>query len=108
MSASDDTALSGAQCRAGRALTGVSRAVLSDMSGVDEAAICDFERKIAAPGKDVRARLRLALETHGAVFLGDDAHGGRGVRLKFTSAETARIDRLENEGGPAGEDDIAD
>jgi hypothetical protein len=30
------------------------------------------------------------------------------VRLKFTSAEAARIERLENEGGPVGEDDVAD
>ena len=68
----------------------------------------DFEQRLAEPDLNARSRLRRALETHGAIFLADDSHGGQGVRLKFSAAEAARIDRLENEGGPTGEDDVAD
>ena len=107
MSASDDIQISGAQCRAARALTDVSRAMLADMSGIAETVIRDFERKLVEPEGRVRGKLRHALETFGALFIGDDKHGGRGVRLRFNAAEAARIDRLENEGGPTGEDDVA-
>jgi transcriptional regulator with XRE-family HTH domain len=107
MSASEAMPLSGAQCRAARALTDVSLAMLADMSGISETVIDGFERKLVEPDDQVRAKLRHALETFGALFFDDDKHGGRGVRLRFNSAEAARIDRLENEGGPAGEDDIA-
>ena len=104
----NDKSLSGAQCRAGRALTEVSRDMLAGMSGISETVIRDFERKLLEPDDLVRSKLRVALETHGALFLADDSHGVLGVRLKFSAAEAARIDRLENEGGPAGEDDVAD
>ena len=104
----NENVLSGAQCRAARALTDISRATLAEMSGIDEIAIRDFERKLSEPDVEVRARLRQALETHGAILLSDDSHGGQGVRLKFSAAEAARIDRLENEGGPTGEDDVAE
>lgn len=108
MSASEKIQLSGGQCRAARALTDVSRAMLADMSGIPETVIRDFEQKLHEPDEQVRAKLRLALEAHGALFLADDSHGGQGVRLKFSAAEAARIDRLENEGGPVGEDDVAE
>ena len=107
MSVNDDGQLSGSQCRAGRALTDVSRAMLADMSGVAEAMIRDFERKLTEPNEQVRTKLRHALETFGAFFMFDDKQGGRGVRLRFNAVEAVRIDRLENEGGPTGEDDIA-
>lgn len=102
----NDTSLSGAQCRAARALTDVSRAVLADQSDVSEAVIRDFERKLAKPDTQTIATLRRTLEAFGALFLADDTRGGQGVRLKFSAAEAARIDRLENEGGPVGEDDV--
>jgi len=107
MSASEKGLLSGAQCRAARALTDVSREMLADMSGIPAAMIRDFGRKLLEPDDLVRAKLRLALQANGAVFLSDDSRGGSGVRLKFSAAEAARIERLENEGGPVGEDDVA-
>jgi hypothetical protein len=100
--------ISAGQCRAARALTDISRAMLAEMSGLPEAAIRDFEKKLAESDGAFRLRLRQALEAHGAVFIAEDVAGGQGVRLKFTSAEAARIERLENEGGPVGEDDVAD
>lgn len=107
MSANDQI-LSGAQCRAARASTDISREMLANASGIEENVIRDFERKLAEPDARVRAGLRQALETHGAIFLADDSHGGQGVRLKFSATEAARIERLENEGGPTGEDDIVE
>jgi predicted transcriptional regulator len=102
----NDTSLSGAQCRAARALTDVSRAMLADQSDISETVIRDFERKLAKPDAQTAAALRRTLEAFGALFLVDDGQGGQGVRLKFSAAEAARIDRLENEGGPVGEDDV--
>lgn len=105
---SANSAISGAQCRAARALTDMSRVMLADMSGIEESVIRDFERKLAEPAADIRFHLQRALEAHGALFLADDSHGGQGVRLKFTTMEAARIDRLENEGGLTGDDDVID
>lgn len=107
MSANDDI-LSAAQCRAARALTTVSRAMLAERSGVAEADIREFENRLAEPDHASRSKLRLALESMGAQFIDDDSHGGQGVRLKFSASETARIDRLENEGGPVADDDVND
>jgi hypothetical protein len=107
MSANDESQISGAQCRAARALTDVSRTMLADMAGIPETVIRDFERNLAEPEAPVRAKLSQALGTFGALFMFDDEDGGRGVRLRFNAAEAARIDRLENEGGPTGEDDVA-
>jgi ribosome-binding protein aMBF1 (putative translation factor) len=107
MSANEDVRISGAQCRAARALADLSRAMLADTSGISETVIRDFERKLVEPDDQARAKLRHALESFGALFIDDDKQGGRGVRLRFNAAEAARIDRLENEGGPTGEDDVA-
>ena len=104
----NDMSLSGAQCRAARALTDVSRAVLADQSGISETVIRDFESKLTEPDLQTTIVLRRTLEGLGALFLSDDEQGGQGVRLKFSTTEAARIDRLENEGGPVGEDDVKD
>lgn len=100
--------ISAGQCRAARALTDLSRAMLAELSGLPEQAIRDFEKKLSEPNTSFRLKLRMVLETHGAVFIDDDGQGGQGVRLKFSATEAARIERLENEGGPVGEDDVAD
>jgi ribosome-binding protein aMBF1 (putative translation factor) len=100
--------ITAAQCRAARALTDVSREALSDATGIDENTIRSFEKRLAEPDADIATKLRQGLETLGAVFLADDEHGGMGVRLKFTRSESRRIATLENEGGPVGEDDVAD
>jgi len=107
MSASRLEAISGAQCRAARALTDVSRSMLSERSGIAEDAIRDFETKLAKLDVQAANAVKQALEHFGAQFIEDDSHGGQGVRLKFNVTETARIDRLENEGGQAAEDDVA-
>lgn len=97
--------ITGAQCRAGRALAELSRAVLARLAGVDEAAIERFERKLARPSDDEAAAIRAALETAGIVFIPENG-GGAGVRLKFNASETRRIATLEGEGGIVGMDDV--
>jgi len=100
--------ITAAQCRAARALTDVSREMLSEATGVEEKLIRDFEKKLSEPDADVIARLRHELEAFGAVFLPEDTHGGIGIRHKFTRSEAKRVASIENEGGPVGDDDIGD
>lgn len=99
--------ISGAQCRAARALTDVSRTMLAERSRVANDTIRDFEAKLSTPDPATISALMNTLELLGAQFIGDDSHGGQGVRLKFNATESARIDRLENEGGQAAEDDVS-
>jgi len=108
MFVSETMTITAAQCRAARALTDVSREILSDAAGIEEKVIRAFEKKLSEPDANVVARLRDKLEAFGAVFLPEDTHGGIGVRLKFTRSEAKRVENLENEGGPVGDDDIAD
>jgi hypothetical protein len=51
--------------------------------------------------------VREALERFGVIFLFEEQGIGAGVRLKFTRLDTKQIGRLENEGGPAREDDVS-
>lgn len=100
--------ITAAQCRAARALADISRAMLSDATGIHENVIRAFEKKVSEPDAEIIERLHQQLEAFGAVFLPEDTHGGMGVRLKFTRSEAKRVANLENEGGPVGDDDIGD
>jgi hypothetical protein len=97
--------ITGSQCRAGRALVEVTRGKLSVRSGVDEAAIESFERKLQKPEPEAIAALQAALEALGAVFLEENG-GGIGVRLKFSQSDGRRIARLESEGGIVASDRV--
>jgi len=97
--------ITGSQCRAARALVEVTRGKLALRSGVDEAVIHDFERKIDKPEDRTIEALQAALEELGAVFLAENG-GGIGVRLKFTAAEARQIARLEGEGGMVASDRV--
>jgi hypothetical protein len=101
----DFTMITGAQCRAARALVEWSRDKLASNSGVDALVIEEFERKIDIPGEAIRAKLQAALEHAGAAFIAENG-GGVGVRLKFNRSEVRRIAVLENEGGIVGTDDV--
>ena len=68
-------------------------------------ALAAFERENVDPGEEARERIQSTLEEGGAVFL-TEADGGIGVRLKFTRQEVRSIRRMENEGGPVGDDDV--
>ena len=97
--------ITASQCRAARALTDVSRAILSEASGISEDAIREFENKLSEPDEATMKALETALESLGALFIPENG-GGLGVRLKFTRSEQRRISNLENEGGPTGFDEV--
>ena len=99
------TALTSAQCRAGRALVEWSQAQLSQTAAIDVQTIADFEKRFRAPDETTRRRLRAALEAAGVVFIAENG-GGAGARLKFSRAEVWEVNRWEAEGGKAGEDDL--
>lgn len=98
-------AITGAQCRAGRALAELSREMLAKLSKVDASAIEHFERKLDMPDAKGIAAIAAALGEAGIVFIPENG-GGVGVRLKFTASEARRIATLENEGGTVGLDDV--
>lgn len=98
-------AISGAQCRAGRALAELSRDMLAKLAKVDAEAIERFERRLGKPDAATVNAIGAALEAAGIVFIPENG-GGVGVRLKFTASEAKRIATLENEGGNVGLDDV--
>ena len=97
--------ITGAQCRAARALVEWTREKLASNSGVDALVIEEFERRITLPDRDICATLQTALENAGAVFIAENG-GGIGVRLKLNRSEVRRIGVLENEGGIVGTDAV--
>lgn len=97
--------LTGPLARAARALVQWPREHVARKSSMELDALAAFERENVDPGDDARARIQAVLEEGGAVFLTDE-DGGIGVRLKFTRQEVRSIRRMENEGGPVGDDDV--
>jgi len=97
--------ITGAQCRAARALVEWTREKLASNSDVDASVIEEFERRITLPSQDVRDTLQTTLENAGAVFIVENG-GGIGVRLKLNRSEVKRIGVLENEGGIVGMDAV--
>ncbi|WP_455429816.1 hypothetical protein [Mesorhizobium abyssinicae] len=74
--------ITGAQCRAARALVEWTREKLASNSGVDALAIEEFERRITLPDYDVCNSLQIALEGAGAFFIAENG-GDIVVRLKL-------------------------
>ena len=99
------TALTAAQCREGRALIDWSQAQLSQSASIDIQTISYFEKRFRAADETTRRRLRATLEAAGVVFISENG-GGAGVRLKFSREEVWEVNRWEDEGGVAAEDDI--
>jgi transcriptional regulator with XRE-family HTH domain len=97
--------ITGAQCRAARALVEWTRETLARKADVDAAVIEAFERKLAEPTGDDRQKIERALEAGGALFIAENG-GGVGVRLKFSRADVRRIATLEGEGGTVAMDDV--
>ncbi len=97
--------ITGAQCRAARALAEISRENLARCADIDLATIGNFERKLARPGHEAVSKIKTCLETAGVVFIPENG-GGVGVRLKFNSAVTRRLAVLEGEGGVIANDDV--
>jgi hypothetical protein len=92
--------------RAGRALTQVSIDDVASEAGLDVAKARAFEQGVGALTQEENLKLQTALETFGAVFIQEDGDAGYGVRQKYNTTKVQRLENLENEGGPAGEDDV--
>ncbi|MGP9539577.1 hypothetical protein ACT3SP_16350 [Brachybacterium sp. AOP43-C2-M15] len=94
--------------RAARALAQVSLADLADAAELETEDLRRVERGNHSLTDEEELRLRRALEDFGVELLpaDDDAGHGYGVRQKFTHRTAVRVENWENEGGPAGEDDI--
>jgi transcriptional regulator with XRE-family HTH domain len=72
-----------AQVRAARALIGWSQAKLAETAGVPVSTIHAFETGAPnAIANEAVDKIRIALETAGAVFIPKDGGGGIGVRLR--------------------------
>ena len=97
--------ITGAQCRAARALVEWTRDKLASNSNVDSMVIEEFERKISEPDARCPEHAPNCTENAGAAFI-DENGGGVGVRLKLNRSEVRRIGILENEGGIAGTDAV--
>lgn len=103
MSGSDEGEASGrsantmtpAQCRAGRALIGLSVGDLAAKVGFDEALVKDFEGGLNDPPSGTIEAIRSALTTAGVIFTDGDSAG---VRLGQTGGdEGTRLDALNTE-----------
>ena len=70
-----------AQCRAGRALLGISQDQLAAMSGVAKRTIVNFESEQRAPFGRTLEALRVSLEAAGVIFVASNGEGA-GVRLR--------------------------
>lgn len=97
--------ITGPQARAARALAEMPRDHVARLSGLTADALRAFEVGKIHPGDEAVARLRRALESGGVVFI-DENSAGAGVHLKFNSRDARSINRLENEGGVVGDDDV--
>ncbi len=103
----DSLPLTGNLARAARALVGVSAADTAEAAGLTRRQLRDFEKHLAPISLDQRIALRVALERLGAHFVSDGNGGrGHGVRLKFSSSKTERVESWEAEGGFAADDDV--
>lgn len=102
---SDAHVIAAAQCRAARALLEWSEEQLAEAAQVDLTVIRRFEARLRRPSPDQQRKMRKALEDGGVVFIAENG-GGAGVRLKFNRKEVRAINRWEQEGGTAGEDDV--
>ena len=72
-----------AQVRAARALIGWSQVKLAETAGVPVSTINAFETGAPnAIANEAVDKIRIALETAGAVFIPKDGGGGIGVRLR--------------------------
>jgi transcriptional regulator with XRE-family HTH domain len=101
----DTRIIAAAQCRAARALLEWTGSQLAEAAGVDIEVINQLEARFRRPSTEDQRKIRKALEDGGVVFIAENG-GGVGVRLKFNRREVRAINRWEQEGGTAGEDDI--
>jgi transcriptional regulator with XRE-family HTH domain len=77
-----------AQCRAARALLGITQPKLAQESGLGLSTIVDFEKMRRHVSDEVVEAIRIALKRTGVEFI-DENGGGLGVRLRQRSRPKA-------------------
>ena len=92
--------------RAGRGGQGADTDLGESAAGLEKEQLRRFEKGLADLRVDERLRLEKALLKYGVGLVPEDEFGGTGVRRIFTAEKSRRIEAMENEGGPAYEDDI--
>jgi len=104
----DGPLITGRLIAAGRALAGISRPDLANAAGISVRTLTHLEASGSVPIKfpPHALALRQALEAFGVMFIPESDSIGAGVRLKFLRRDVKQIDRLENEGGIVGDDDV--
>jgi transcriptional regulator with XRE-family HTH domain len=100
--------ISGRQIAAARALADISQEDLANRARILLTELMRLEAYGAAllPDDAHTEAVRNALDSFGAVFVAEGHGLGAGVRLKFSRQDVKQISRLENEGGPAADDDV--
>lgn len=73
--------MNAAQCRAARALLGMTQPELAEAAGFGLSTIVDFEKERRIVSLTAQARMREALEAAGVVFLPENGNGP-GVALR--------------------------
>ncbi len=81
MASTENVEITPAQCRAARAMIGMTQPALAGIAGIGLSTIVDFEKERRIVSTLARARIRKALEDTGVRFI-DENGGGAGVRLK--------------------------
>ncbi len=69
------------QCRAARALIGMTQPSLAEAAGIGLSTIVDFEKKRRQVAEPSVAAMKTALEAAGVQFIPENG-GGAGVRLR--------------------------
>lgn len=69
------------QCRAGRAILGLSQMELCELAGISHKPLVDFEGGKTKPYASTIEKIRQALESAGVVFVDANGHGP-GVRIR--------------------------
>jgi hypothetical protein len=76
------SAISAAQCRAGRALAGLTPTQLAEKARLAIKTLADFEGNGPVPGPGNMIAIIAVLDNLGVDFIAEDETGGAGVRLK--------------------------
>jgi DNA-binding transcriptional regulator YiaG len=91
MSTENVDRISPAQCRAARALLGMTQPALAEIACVGLSTVVDFERSRREVSEDAMSVLKDALERAGVLFIAENG-GGAGVRLRKAHKKTKRTE----------------
>lgn len=93
--------------RSARALVGTSAAHTAAAAGLEKSELRAYEKHRTTLTAEQQSALTNTLEALGAHFIADGADGrGHGVRLKFSTEKTERVESWEGEGGLPADDDV--